>query len=80
MEILPTIFSAISDLGTIAVLVIGLWLFFTGKIWPEKHVEKLMAEYSAGQEQLCEKIVTKIESAVQNGIVAGIFEARNGKS
>ena len=72
------IFDLVSKGGTIAVLVIMLVGFYSGKLWPEKHVEKVIEESRGQQAKLVAEVKDGIKDAVKDGIVAGVFEARNG--
>lgn len=79
----PSVFYEVFDLvskgGIIAVLVIMLVGFYSGKLWPEKHVEKVIEESRGQQAELVAKVEAGIKGAVKDGIVAGIYEVRNSK-
>jgi len=76
----PTsIWEIINTGGVVALLVINLWSLATGKVMPKATVDKIIQSNMESTTKLANEIKDGIENAVQNGIVAGIFEVRNGK-
>ena len=73
-----TVAQLISAGGVVGALLFMVWGFYTGNIWPSKHVDKLIEESNAVQSELADKICDKIEGAVSRGIQSGV-KAANGQ-
>lgn len=78
MEDPTTIVGLILDAGLVGVLILGLWAFFKGHIWPRNMVEKtLEAQQKAAEasaEIISTKITTELSSGIRKAMVEGIAE------
>lgn len=72
----------VTDAGVIGVLVMGIWGFVTGKIWPKEMVEKALQHQRETSEitakviatELCEKMGTEISNGIEQAIVRGYLK------
>lgn len=77
----------IERLGVIGGCIVAIWAFVTGKIWPQKVVEKMIeaqqdaAEKSAEiiSQQICEKLANGVADGMERGIAKGYLKI-NGNS
>lgn len=70
-------FELINTGGTIAVLVLNLWMFASGKVIPKATVDMMVKATEDRTTKLAEEIKSGISNAVKEGIVSGIHEVRN---
>ena len=70
-------FEVVNTGGTIAVLILNVWMFATGKVIPAGTVDKMMKSADDRTIKLAEEIKQGIKDAVRDGIVSGIHEVRN---
>jgi hypothetical protein len=73
-------FEVINTGGTIAVLILNVWMFATGKIVPKSTVDMMLKVAEDRTTKLAEEIKTGIGNAVKDGIINGIHEVRNIQS
>jgi hypothetical protein len=77
----------IERLGVIGGCIVAIWAFVTGKIWPQKVVEKMIeaqqqaAEQSAEiiSQQICDKLASGVADGMERGIAKGYLKI-NGNS
>ncbi len=69
---------AVVDLGLTGFLLVSVWLFIRGKIWPKEMVDKaLEAQAEIAQknsELISKKICEELSEGVKKGISEGIAE------
>ena len=79
------IFDAITKLGATGVLIVGIWAFITGRIWPKEQVERaLEAQREMGEKTaelisktVCEEISNGVKKGISEGIVEGYLKINN---
>lgn len=76
MEELGTILNAVEALGTIGILAIGVWAFYTGKVMSTAVVEKMLESISQQTFKLASEIHDGMEKAIYHAIVAAALELR----
>ena len=64
----------IERLGVLGGAIVAIWAFVTGKIWPQKVVEKMIEAQQKAAEQSAEIISTKITAELSNGIRKAMVE------
>lgn len=64
----------ILDAGLIGVLIVGLWAFFKGHIWPKEMVEKTLEAQQKAADSTAEILGTKITAELSNGIRKAMVE------
>jgi hypothetical protein len=77
----------IERLGVIGGCIVAIWAFVTGKIWPQKVVEKMIdAQHDAAEksaeiisQQICEKLANGVADGMERGIAKGYLKI-NGDS
>ena len=77
----------IERLGILGGCIVAIWAFVTGKIWPQKVVDKMIdaqqeaAEKSAEiiSQQICEKLASGVADGMERGIAKGYLKI-NGNS
>lgn len=62
----------ISKLGATGVLIVGIWAFIKGKIWPEAMVEKTIKAQQEAAEQSAKIIATELGDKMRDGIAQGM--------
>ncbi len=72
---LSTVADIILDAGLIGVLIVGLWAFFKGHIWPKEMVEKTLEAQQKAAEASAEILGTKITEGLSNGFRDAMVEA-----
>jgi hypothetical protein len=86
MPDVQTIASLVSGFGATGVLILGIWAFMTGKLWPKEHVDKVIeanqriAETTAEimSKEICEKIAKGVEDGIAKGIATGYLQINGG--
>ncbi len=72
------VLSAIKDLGLTGFLIVSVWLFIKGKLWPVDMVDKALDAQSdlaqKNSELLCKELGKEVAQGVKNGIAEGIAE------
>lgn len=63
--------------GVIGLLVIIVYMFFSGNVMPRSTVEMMMKLAEASTEKLANEIKEGMKEAVKQGIIEGIHEVRN---
>ncbi len=71
---LSTVADIILDAGLIGVLIVGLWAFFKGHIWPKEMVEKTLEAQQKAADSTAEILGTKITAELSNGIRKAMVE------
>ena len=71
---LSAVADLILDAGLIGVLILGLFGFFKGHIWPRDMVEKTIAAQQKAAEQTAEILGTKITGELSDGIRKAMVE------
>lgn len=77
----------IERLGVIGGCIVAIWAFVTGRIWPQKVVEKMIeAQHDAAEksaeiisQQICEKLANGVADGMERGIAKGYLKI-NGNS
>lgn len=69
-------FEIVNTGGTIAVLVLNVWLLATGKLIPKTTMDALIKSMDDRTVKLASEIKAGISEAVREGIVNGIHEVR----
>jgi len=77
----------VERLGIIGGCIVAIWAFVTGKIWPQKVVEKMIdAQHDAAEksaeiisQQICEKLSSGVADGMERGIAKGYLKI-NGNS
>lgn len=69
-------FEIVNTGGTIAVLVLNVWMFATGKVISSFTFDRMMKSADDRTIKLAEEIKQGIKDAVKDGIVSGIHEVR----
>ena len=64
----------IEKLGILGGCIVAIWAFVTGRIWPQKVVEKMIDAQHKAAEQSAEIISMKITSELSNGIRKAMVE------
>jgi len=64
----------IERLGILGGCIVAIWAFVTGKIWPQKVVEKMIEAQEKAAEQTAEIISAKITEELSNGVRKGMIE------
>lgn len=62
----------ITELGVIGVLIMGIFAFIKGKIWPEKMVERMLEAQRVAAEQSAIIIAAEMGEKMKNGIAEGM--------
>ena len=62
----------ITELGVIGVLIMGIFAFIKGKIWPEKMVEKMLEAQRVAAEQSAKTIASELGEKMKNGVAEGM--------
>lgn len=70
-------FEFVNTGGTIAILVLNLYMFASGKVIPADTVSKMMRAADDRTLKMADEIKSGIANAVREGIVNGIHEVRN---
>ena len=76
----------IERLGIIGGCIVAIWAFITGKIWPQKVVEKMIeAQHKAAEQtariistEICEKIPNGVADGMARGIAQGYLKINGG--
>ena len=75
METSPLDIAAIIErLGVVGGCIVAIWAFVTGRIWPQKVVEKMIDAQQKAAEQSAEIISAKITAELSNGVRKGMIE------
>lgn len=64
----------IERLGVLGGCIVAIWAFVTGKIWPQKVVEKMIDAQQEAAEKSAEIISAKITAELSNGVRKGMIE------
>ena len=64
----------IERLGVLGGAIVAIWAFVTGKIWPQKVVEKMIEAQEKAAVQTAEIISAKITAELSNGVRKGMVE------
>ena len=64
----------IERLGVLGGAIVAIWAFVTGKIWPQKMVEKMIDAQQEAAEKSAEIISTKITGELSDGIRKAMIE------
>ena len=64
----------IEKLGVLGGCIVAIWAFVTGKIWPQKVVEKMIDAQQKAGEQSAKIISTEITNELSNGIRKAMVE------
>ena len=64
----------IERLGVRGGAIVAIWAFVTGKIWPQKMVDKMIEAQKDAAEKSAEIISTKITTELSNGIRKAMVE------
>lgn len=62
----------ITELGVIGVLLMGIWAFLKGKIWPEAMVNKTIKAQQEAAEQSARIIASELGDKMKNGVAEGM--------
>ena len=76
----------IERLGIIGGCIVAIWAFVTGKIWPQKVVEKMIdAQHKAAEQtatiistEICGKIANGVADGMERGIAKGYLKVNGG--
>lgn len=75
---LSDVLGAIVDLGLTGFLIVSIWLFVKGKIWPKEMVDKALEAQSEiaqkNSELISKQICEQLSEGVKKGISEGIAE------
>ena len=64
----------IERLGILGGCIVAIWAFVTGRIWPQKVVQKMIDAQQKAAEQSAEIISTNITNELSNGIRKAMIE------
>ena len=78
----------IERLGVIGGCIVAIWAFVTGRIWPQKVVEKMIeAQHAAAEKsaeiiskEICEKLASGVADGMERGIARGYLKINGGDS
>lgn len=70
-------FEIINTGGVVAVLVLNLWMFASGKVIPKSTVDAMMKSAEDRTIKVANEIKEGIEKAVKDGIVNGVAAVRS---
>ena len=62
----------ITDFGVIGVLIVNIWLFIKGKIWPEAMVDKMIKAQQVAAEQSAKIITSELVDKMKEGVAQGM--------
>lgn len=85
---LSTMAEFILDAGVIGVLILGIWAFMTGKLWPKEMVDKTIAAQQESSEKtaeilsqvICEKMANGVADGMERGIAKGYLKINGSDS
>jgi hypothetical protein len=64
----------VTKLGATGVLIVGLWAFLRGFVWPKNMVEKTLEAQQKAAEQSAIIIAKTINEELSNGVKKGMVE------
>ena len=64
----------IEKLGILGGCIVAIWAFVTGRIWPQKVVQKMIDAQQKAGEQSAKIISTEITNELSNGIRKAMVE------
>lgn len=80
MEEFSTILNAIEALGTVGILALGVYMFYTGKVIPERIMQKMLDSITTQTQRLADEIKDGMEKAIHHGIVNATHELRQDET
>ena len=76
----------IQELGILGGCIVAIWAFVTGRIWPQKVVEKMIeAQHEAAEKsaeiiskEICDKLANGVADGMERGIARGYLKINGG--
>lgn len=77
---LTQLMDIVGNLGTPGIILVGFYLMYTGKLFPEAIVKVMLENMRAETKTLADEITAGMKDAITEGVKAGIHESRNGST